>query len=374
MTYTVRTNCLFCKSDKLSELFPKDYQFPVGNFVVENPTRDFHFIPYNIQCCNECSTVQTKYLGELNLIYENNFAGAFGTIRNTMNDLFAEFLLENKNVQSILEIGAGNGSLSESILNKAFLSYTIVDPSYAGPTENRKIESCYFEQYTSSDCPCPTTIVMSHVFEHFYDPISIIQRIQNMKSVQHIYISFPDLEGFIRNNIYHVLNPEHIYYVENSFLIDVFALYGFTLGRTYSHKNHSVFFEFLRSEPSLKVFPKNKTAKEDVLRFFNKALANISKVNSFLAEHPQPAYCWPCSMHTLFCMTMGLNPTTITSVLDNSPLKIGKYLYGYKHLCLPFRQIMESPEKKVLLLTGGCYNSEIQKEVEQNPQNTVFIL
>jgi hypothetical protein len=120
-------------------MLTKNYSFPIGNYVVASPERDFVFIPYNVQYCDECGTVQTKYIGDLNLIYENNFAGAYGSIRNTMNDLFANFILEISTVQGILEIGAGNGSLSESILEKKTIEYTIVDPSYNGPKERRQI-------------------------------------------------------------------------------------------------------------------------------------------------------------------------------------------------------------------------------------------
>ena len=259
-------------------MLPKDYSFPIGNYVVESPDRDFIFIPYNVQHCDECGTVQTKYIGDLNLIYENNFAGAYGSIRNTMNDLFAKFILETSTTEGILEIGAGNGSLSESILEKKKLQYTIVDPSYNGPTEEREVLPFYFEEAPIP--PYSTTVVMSHVFEHFYDPIQIIKKLRDTETITNIFISFPDLEAFIHQNIYHVLNPEHTFYVENQFIIDTFKQYGFYLQKTYSHKNHSIFFHFTRGAlPEIAETPKNKSSREDVELFFKKAFTNIERVN-----------------------------------------------------------------------------------------------
>ena len=352
-------------------MFEKDYSFPIGNFVVEDPARTFHFIPYNVQYCDVCKTTQTKYLGDLNLIYEDNFAGAYGSIRNTMNDLFANFILENKNVRDILEIGAGNGSLSESILDKSSNSYTIVDPSYCGPKEKRCIVPTFFENYKEPSSS--NTVVMSHVYEHFYDPCLILEKIKELQDVDYVYLSFPDLEGFIKEGVYHVLNPEHTFYVENEFIVNLFDYFNFKLGRTYSHKNHSIFFEFIRDKESksTKAFPKNRTAVEDTRHFFERVLENVETANKSVEGE---VYMWPCSMHSLFCLSLGLRRDGIRSVLDNSPLKIGKYLYGYGYICESFSTVINSEEPKTILLTGGCYNTEIQTQVKANSKNKVIVL
>jgi hypothetical protein len=288
-------------------------------------------------------------------------------------EMFADFILENKQTSGILEVGAGNGSLSQSILDKEVLQYTIVDPSYAGPTENREIKSCYFEDYIDATTNT-NTIVMSQVFEHFYDPSAILKKIQETPSIEYVYVSWPNLEAFIKNGVYHVLNPEHTFYVENDFLVDLFKFYEFTLEKTYFHMDHSVFFAFKRTAQLENVQPpKNKSAEENTKHFFERALTNIKTANSAL-EPNTPVYIWPCSMHTLFCMSLGLKKELIDNILDNSPLKINKYLYGYKHKCLAFQPMIKSSREKIILLSGGCYNSEIEKEVQQNPSNRVFIL
>jgi hypothetical protein len=374
MVYTQRKECLLCKSTELEDILHNEYSFPLGNFVVNSPHREFHFLPYNVQICKGCSTVQTKYIGDIHLIYEHNFAGAFGTIRNSMNELFADFILENTSISQIVEVGAGNGGLSESILDRQNLPYTIVDPSYCGPTEKREVISRFFESMDMASLRA-NTVVMSQVFEHFYDPCKIIETIQDSR-IDYIYISWPDLESFIKNGVYHVLNPEHTFYVENEFLVELFREYNFTLGRTFFHKNHSVFFEFIRSKESIRkgIFPRNKKTLEDTQAFYRRVFQNIQRANFAIQETTKPVYVWPCSMHTLFCIALGLKKDKIVAVLDNSPLKIGKYLYGYSYECKPFNDIIQSPEPKIVLLTGGCYNTEIQSFVEKNTENEVFIL
>jgi hypothetical protein len=368
MIYEERKSCLICKSNILDTLFTTDYNFPLGNFCVDTPEYKFHFMPYNIQLCCICKSAQTKYIGNLDLIYGNNFAGAYGTIRSSHNILFSNFILENKDIKGVVEIGAGNGQLSDIILENKSIVYEIIDPSYAGNREDREITTGYFEnQIIKED---KNTIIMSHVFEHFYNPVEIIEKIKENKNIEYVYLSFPDLEKFIKEGSYHVLNPEHIFYIENNFLKDLFYFHNFKCTKTYFHENHSVFFEFTRSNERLDIFPKNISTENDVSIFFKRVIENINTTN-LIIEKESDVYIWPCSMHTLFCISLGLNLKKITNVLDNSKLKIDKYLYGYSLLCKSFEKTVNSNETKTIILTGGCYNKEI---LLQYPNKSFIII
>jgi len=205
---------------------------------------------------------------------------------------------------------------------------------------------------------------MSHVFEHFYEPAKIMKRFKDISSIQHIFLNFPDLESYIKDDNYHVLNPEHIFYVENNFIVRLYENYGFQLKNIYYHQKHSVFFEFERSNSinnsnSLTLI--NENSMMDVSGFFDRIFERVKQINTILEEHPnKPVYIWPCSMHTIYLFALGLNPDKIEAILDNAPHKIGQYLYGYKKKCIPFKDILEDTTKKgIVILNGGCYNQEI---------------
>lgn len=372
MIYQQRTYCIFCKENQFERLFDSDYEIPLGNFVVDSPQTPSYFMPYNVLYCKVCGTIQNEYIGDLNLIYENNFAGAFGSIRSTHNLLFADFILDNPHVDSIAEVGAGNGELSDIIIEKKNLSYTIIDPSYGGNVHKKYIVSKYLEDCSSKDIKC-NTIVMSHVFEHFYNPSDIISKLKSIPSVQHIYISLPDLEAFIEDGTYHVLNSEHTFFVTNQFMKDIFEYYGFTCKRQYFHQRHSVFFEFIR-EPTVEFpFPKNSDTKRRTIDYFKKLINNINKTS--IEDYTDlPQYIWPCSMHTLFALSFGLHKEKITAVLDNSPLKIGKYLYGSSIPCLSFQETIQEKKEKLIILAGGCYTKEVIEQASKNPYNKIVIL
>ena len=79
-------------------------------------------------------------------------------------------------------------------------------------------------------------------------------------------------------------------------------------------------------------------------------------------------------MHTLFSLTFGIKREYITAVLDNSPLKINKYLYKYELPCKSFSNVIQSDENKIVIINGGCYNTEVLEEVRRNTKNIVFII
>lgn len=373
MIYERRTRCVFCEGEDLEQLLDQSYTVPLGNFAVASPNAPSHFMPYNVLHCTTCSTIQTEFVGDLNLIYENNFAGFFGSIRSRHNVLFSEFILHNSQVTSIAEVGAGNGQLSDTLLETKDIPYTIVDPSYGGSTHKKRILQSYFETCTQGDIQ-ENTVVMSHVFEHFYTPKAVLQTLQSLATVDYVYISLPDLEAFIEDGTYHVLNSEHTFFVTNQFLKEVFAYYGFTCTRQYFHERHSVFFEFQREPPSKTLsFPNNQLAKEKTLQFFSRLLSQIQLARA-LQETGLPVYIWPCSMHTLFALSFGLDTMRINAVLDNSPLKIGKYLYGFQYPCISFETTVHSDEDKVILLTGGCYTKEVYHTALSNKKNRVLQL
>ncbi len=371
--FTERTSCIMCESTNLKTLLEENMTIPIACYSQEIPEKYPVSIPYNIQSCEFCNSIQTKYLGDLNLIYGGNHANLFGSIRNKMNILFAEFILEGHENNSILEIGAGNGDVCDFILEKSpNIKYTIVDPSYWGSKENRIVINSYFEEYNINEEI--NSIVMSHVFEHFYNPLIILDKIKNQRGIKRVYVNFPDLEYYIDNQNYHVLNPEHIYYVENAFIIDLFRKYGFRLNKRYDYNNFAVFFDFIREDNILITQPKNIKTINSALEYFRKLHNNIIYANKIISDNSDiPVYIWPSSMHTNFVISAGLKSEAILNVLDNSPYKIGKYLYGYNLYCKSFSDIISSKEKKIVLLAGGCYNKEIQNLISAE-YNIIVIL
>jgi len=282
-----------------------------------------------------------------------------------MNVRFAEFI--GSTGTSILEIGGGNGGLSDIIIEaRPGLPYTIVDPTYSGREEGKKIVRSFLEDMPNGVLDGVDTVVMSHVFEHFYEPRKVLEAIRDVK---HVFINFPDLESYILEDNYHVLNPEHIFYVENQFITGLLAQYGFQQKRLYHHEKHSVFFEFEKeertgAEAGEVVTLWNQDSVREVPAFFDRIFERVRGIHDMIEQNPdRTVYIWPCSMHTTYLFALGLDVGRVEAILDNAPHKIGQYLYGFKKRCISFQSVLENEAPCMIILNGGCYNQEIAKNV-----------
>ena len=344
----IRTECIWCSSEDLTELFSEDKRIPVASYTTESPEPGI-WMPFNIQRCGRCMAHQIKTLGDSAVVYGKNHAYSYGLTLRDMCERFRSFVLAGDSVLHALEIGAGNGFLSDLLLESLpEIDYTIVDPAYFGNTQGRRIVPQFFESYECTDTP--DTLIMSHVFEHFYSPRDILTRIPS--SVNSIYLNFPDLETYVQNNTYHILNPEHTFFVENQFLVKTFRRYGFECKRQVSFREHSVFFHFQRTTPLESIAYTNPRADALLKQYYASIQARVDEIQS----SPDPVYLWPCSMHSQYVVSFGVDVSRIRGFVDNCTAKHGTYLYGYSIPCLPFSKNIHP------ILLGGCFTREIKGE------------
>ena len=219
--YTLRKRCVFCESVSLNDLFSTNTQTSLSisfGSKGESP----YSMPFNIQICSSCNCVQTKYLGNLDIIYNKNHIDICGSLKQTMYNQFSDFITENKAIQGILEAGACFDFLSNRIKeNLADLPYIVVDPAYIGKSDRIQIIPEFIENVNISALPI-NTVIMSHIFEHLYEPSALLKKLQSSTNIQYIYLNHPDFEHNIKTNTYVVLNSEHTFYIEHDVLIAYF--------------------------------------------------------------------------------------------------------------------------------------------------------
>jgi hypothetical protein len=178
MNYTIKENCIFC-NNILSEIyFANDYENYVGHYQVDINCDTYKNIkiPFNIFICSKCKTVQNKYLGDLSEIYKINHADSTGTTMINLHKLNKEFILKHlENINNIIEIGSSKGVLADNILEDIKLDYYIIEPSFFGDRNNKIIIDNFYENIDDSSINA-NTIIISHVFEHFYEPNEILKK------------------------------------------------------------------------------------------------------------------------------------------------------------------------------------------------------
>ena len=369
MKYTIRTLCIICNTFLENTFLKNDLRIPLASYLIDSiDNNENNFIPYNVYTCSLCKTSQIKYLGNLDDIYKYNHADSTGSI---MKNLHKNVLIVLKkyisNISNITEIGSSYGFLSNIILNKfdSLQKYYIIEPSFMGNViEKQIIINDFFENVDYTKYSDSNTIIISHVFEHFYNPIDILGKLQNNLNIENVLLVWPDLEHYKDNNTRHILNTEHTFYIDNNLIEQLFNNFSFKIIEKIRYENHSVIFFFTRYENLEKV--KLENVNYSIENYYNSLLNKKEQIVEFIKinkSNNKNICIWPASVHTQFLlMVLELTTSDIDLVLDNSKNKIGKYLYGYNLRCESFEENINN-KNNAIILNGGCFNKEVMNNI-----------
>lgn len=355
--YRTRTECIFCDSKNLTDMLRDDKSIAMSYALMKERSPGY-FIPYNIQHCEDCHSFQTKYIGDIEKVYSINHIDNFGAVKKRMHEFFANFIMQNSHIINSVEIGACHDYLSRLLLEKnPKNNIHIIDPFFTGNTDGLNMISDYLENTDLASLPV-NSVLISSVFEHFYNPRDVLKKLYESSNIQYIYINHPELEFAIKNDVYINLTTEHTFYIENNFMTELFDMYGFTLSRKASFENHTTCFEFTRTSYTISEKKiKNKTSMADIKKYIMRLDNKIKNMNTFMEENPNyQYYVWPASMHLTPIFTHGFHTEKLKGLLDNSPNKIGKFFYGYNLPCFSFNEIVAHADSNTCIFLGGSAN------------------
>lgn len=365
--YQERTKCIFCSSSDLTDVIDSHVSIPQGMFMCEDKQYDAMWMPYNILFCPSCKTFQNKYLADIEVLYSAQHVAPIGNIRRTMDIMFSEMVNANPFVNGIIEIGGGQGYLADLLVadNKIQGNYHIVDPMYKGSRENRIVIDAFVESVPIHTINA-NTIIMSHFLEHLYTPKETLQKILH-NGIEHVFVCHPDFDDYtgVYPLTYNVLHCEHTFYIDNDFLVALIESYGYVKIQERKHMGYAIMYEFTRGEKcDHRMDPLcNLKTESGMQRYLIDVREKVQKINATLEachESDTDVYIWPSSIHTLTLFYHGLNHKALKGVLDNSESKIGKFMYGYNTECISFNSVINSSQKVIVFLNGGCYNKDVE--------------
>lgn len=358
--YNFRKECCMCNSNNLESLLNNDLKSQLSlnlhDYKNKNP-----LIPYNILLCNDCNTTQNKYLGNIQCVYETNHIDSYGITKNKKHNLFKNFIVENDKIKSICEIGSPDGELGNNIISEKNIEYTIIEYDYKGKLNNKlKIIKSFFEDVNekeiNTDC-----LIMSDLFEHFYNPILALEKIKKC-NFEYIILNHPEFDHAIENKHCIMLNIEHTFLIEHQYLFKLFNNYGYKLNRRYNYMNFSIFLEFKKTDYLEKLTLFNINTKKNTINFINQIKTIAENINEYINNNKeQDFYIWPCSVHSCTLFLFGLEYKKFKGILDNSPNKIGKYIDGYNLYCSSFNEVIKNTNNNVTIIISGAnaYISEL---------------
>lgn len=371
MNVTKRTHDIVSGVSDLETLFELK-NFPVFQGCVDQPQSEDLIHDLKFAISRGTGMVQSTELLPLDIIYQSEHSpGAVGTLWMDHHRAFAKFIYEF-NPSSVFEIGGSHGILSELYHNhNDAIDWTIIEPA---PVDNPNLRAKLIKGFFDEDTELfQDMIVHSHVLEHIYNPSSFFKALASRPVGSKMCFSIPDLRTHIEQFYTNALSFEHTYFCTDEFVEYWLALSGYKILKKQHFKDHSVFYATERAHVTPKQIP-NSYDKNRALfsKFWQHHTENIKQLNEQISKIHAPVFLFGAHIFSQFMLSAGLDKNRIQCILDNSPSKQNKRLYG-TDLFVKSPLILKDLDCAVIL-RAGSYNDEIRNDILQNINSNVEFL
>ena len=368
----IRTNCVICNKDNFLEIYKKE-KYPIvftppskDKNLEDDECEDLHFVG-----CQYCGCVQTKKLIDQEKLYKDayNITYNFPTIQRHHN-CFADFVIKNNINNKIIEIGGSNCALAKIILGKQMISYTIMDlcdraPNF--PNVNFINANC-----ETADFPENNTIILSHVFEHLYNPLKFVKNLKK-NNINQILIANPDFDKLLESNDNSFINFEHTYFCNTSQLDYLMKQCGYSRHDIFDFENWAVFYNYKKDDlvKHDDEVTKNVYLLDTLKHYFT---CRENKINNIKIDNDYETFICTAGNYGQLVYTF-LDKTikdNIIGFLDGDSFKIGKRVYGTKHFTFDKSKLCDYKNINVILCVER-YRDEITKEILLHNKKTNII-
>jgi hypothetical protein len=197
-----------------------------------------------------------------------------------------------------------------------------------------------------------TTLIMSHVFEHLYNPNKFLEMLKKSK-VEQIFISHPDFDFAMHNKYLNTINFQHTFFCGFDHLMYMFSLYNYKCESFYQYNGNyrALMCKFVYNDI---IVPKS-------LPYNNKELfidTYINKVKTLQdLKIPKNTIICPSGMFGQYVYYFIKNKDNIIGFIDNNTERQNKKLYGTGKMVYSPKEIDYT--NKTVLLCNSYYNNEI---------------
>ncbi len=362
----VRKSCVVCGGETLNDMYTME-QFPLYTYSTLDPAETDEFGDITFAACESCTTVQLKKLVDPVKLYGTSHNLTFATPTWAKHHReFAEFILNTSETEKpILEIGGSSGILAKEILAQGAVPYSILDLCNAPP-------DCSGVTFIHGNCevydfPKDTIVVLSHVFEHLYEPRKFLQRLKEC-GVRTVYISNPNMHAWLETKVLSFLHVEHTFYCDTDVLNYLFNSFGYRSTDVKEFQTHSIFYRFELGSESLDV---NLPYRPSLVKQFQEYLEE--RENRFKSlTLPKSIYIFPAGHYGQLANYFLCGKTNVEGFFDNDVSKQEKRVYGCKTLTWS-PTCLSAVEKFPILLCATVYKDEIKNQLTKLYGNLDFI-
>lgn len=371
----IRTSCTICNSQNLEELHTFK-NFPVYMGIADARSPLYQDMRWDI--CKNCGTIQLKELIDPNILYARSHNPAIGKTWHRHHTKLAEFINSYADQSTILEIGGGNRVLANKVVNLGNIkNYVIYDSNSTVKTDNNciKLNNELFTENTQIDSEIDI-VVHSHTLEHFYDPNTLIKKINDVLPIGgYMIFSLPLIDQQLKSKFGNALNFEHTYLVSETALKVLLLKNGFSIAKSFMFSKYNIFVVAKKEAASFSVEIINnyKTNREMFFNFIGYQKELVKRCNELFLQKKEKIYLFGAHIFSQYLINAGLDQNIIECILDDDPEKIGNMLYG-TNLQIRRTEDLKDTVSPVLILHAAQYTEEIKENIISNINaSTIFI-
>jgi SAM-dependent methyltransferase len=376
MDKIIRNKSVITQKDNLEHLYTfKD--FPVFFGCTTEPKEKDLTADMKWEIDPLTGIIQLTELIPLDILYMEQHVDATGQIWSDYNNDFSEYILKNK-TGNVLEIGGGSGKIANIILNKNNnINFTAVEPNpLFKEKDNLKVIKAFFSRELKNQINNNQTVIFSQVYEHVYDPEEFLTEISEFLPIGgKLVFAYPNLEYWFKNKFTNAINFEHTMLMTDYYVDYFLKKTGFNILEKIEYKNHSHFYTVEKTDKKENIILDNRY--EYYKQMFNEYIDYhknlVDQINKQIEKIDSDIFLFGGHIFSQYLISFGLNTSRITNILDNSPLKQEKRLYG-TDLIVKSPKILSKYTNPVIILKAGLYNEEIKADILNNINSNVTFI
>lgn len=355
--------CFFCNNVS-STLKLRIHDAPLVLGCTDQTEMMDKLISYNVFNCDFCHLSFT----DINLdweAYSQIHSEAIGKIWHEHHESFSKFVnLNRKNDKMGLEVGPSNNPL----LRKNIIFVDMFEESPFNLFDNEKYLKGQFPDIILNKKF--GIIIASHVFEHSPNPELFLKTSKDLlEDYGEICLSIPNFEIWINKKYWNSITAEHQIYPTITQIKNICK--KLHLNPTFEYfQNHSIFIRIIKGD-----FVDNTDQHDlDVVGWAESIKSSIHTIEkTLIEEETKEIFITGASHLSQYPIMISKEiQNRVKFVLDNSPDKHEKRLYGTSCICKPFK-ILSDFKKPHVILFNSPYRNEMIEQIKTINNNSVII-
>lgn len=365
-----RKECPLCLSKNLSGTISNhhDLKSPLLPICVNQPREDDFILNFNIGRCNDCGLILLLEFADPEILYKTFHSDGIGKVWEEHYEKFSKLIKKHCKEGKILEIGAGQGKLVKKLLLLYSGKIDVMDPQYFGTTERVNLHPVLFSKESSEKFENYfDAVVSSHTLEHFIEFKDYFENSwRALKMGGLLCTSIPNQEHNFARGQGNQFNFEHPSVCMNLHWMYLHYKYGFRIKEIYFFLDHSlqIVAEKIADPMPLEIDVIDFSTR--ILNQYEESVQNRIKTIKQLATKDKENWLFGASNLSQPLFSYGLEEDYFKGVLDNSPLKHNKRLYGTGLICKKPEEVLNVENKKIrVFLNVSTYNPEVYEQIRK---------